>query len=253
MDVDPELAAAPEGLTVRAGSLYAHWTFVDYHTLDLLLSIQLLIMCEAVTTIGANGAGKTTLLKTIAGLIRPRRGRISLEGENVTSWSAERRARAGIALVPEGRQVFPDLSVRDNLLLGAYGRRRQSGITEDIDKVVALFPILGERGQQLAGTLSGGQQQMLAIGRALMSRPKVLLLDEPSLGLAPLAVREVVDKLVALAEAGSTLVLGAECRRCLPGRGPRLRARPWRSRGRGIIETLREDPRVHSAYLGKLG
>jgi len=115
---------------------------------------------EAVTTIGANGAGKTTLLKTIAGLIRPRRGRISLEGENVTSWSAERRARAGIALVPEGRQVFPDLSVRDNLLLGAYGRRRQSGITEDIDKVVALFPILGERGQQLAGTLSGGQQQM---------------------------------------------------------------------------------------------
>lgn len=209
---------------------------------------------EAVTTIGANGAGKTTLLKTIAGLIRPRRGRISLEGENVTSWSAERRARAGIALVPEGRQVFPDLSVRDNLLLGAYGRRRQSGITEDIDKVVALFPILGERGQQLAGTLSGGQQQMLAIGRALMSRPKVLLLDEPSLGLAPLAVREVVDKLVALAEAGSTLVLveqNAAAAFRVAARGYVL------DRGEvvveGSIETLREDPRVHSAYLGKLG
>ena len=209
---------------------------------------------EAVTTIGANGAGKTTLLKTIAGLIRPRRGRISLEGQNVTGWSAERRARAGIALVPEGRQVFPDLSVRDNLLLGAYGRRRQSGITEDIDKVVALFPILGERGQQLAGTLSGGQQQMLAIGRALMSRPKVLLLDEPSLGLAPLAVREVVDKLVALAEAGSTLVLveqNAAAAFRVAARGYVL------DRGEvvveGSIETLREDPRVHSAYLGKLG
>jgi len=209
---------------------------------------------EAVTAIGANGAGKTTLLKTIAGLIRPRRGRISLEGENVTSWSAERRARAGIALVPEGRQVFPDLSVRDNLLLGAYGRRRQSGIPEDIDKAVALFPILGERAQQLAGTLSGGQQQMLAIGRGLMSRPKVLLLDEPSLGLAPLAVREVVDKLVALAEAGSTLVLveqNAAAAFRVAARGYVL------DRGEvvieGSIETLRQDPRVHSAYLGKLG
>jgi len=207
---------------------------------------------EAVTTIGANGAGKTTLLKTVAGLIRPRHGRVVLDGEDVTSWSAERRARQGVALVPEGRQIFPGHSTRDNLLLGAYGRRRQGGIDDDITKVEELFPILRERRNQLAGTLSGGQQQMLAIGRALMSRPKVLLLDEPSLGLAPLAVREVVDRLVALADDGATLVLveqNAAAAFRVARRGYVL------DRGEvtaeGSVDDLREDPRVQSAYLGQ--
>jgi len=206
---------------------------------------------EAVTVIGANGAGKTTLLKTIAGLVGPWRGRIVLAGDDVTRWPAERRARAGLALVPEGRQVFPELSVRDNLLLGAYGRRRRAGIRDDLDRMHALFPILAERAKQVAGTLSGGQQQMLAIGRALMSRPTVLLLDEPSLGLAPLAVREVVDKLVELAAAGSTLVLveqNAAAAFRVASRGYVL------DRGavvaEDVIARLRDDPRVHAAYLG---
>lgn len=209
---------------------------------------------EAVTTIGANGAGKTTLLKTIAGLIRPRQGRILLDGRDVSSWPAERRARHGIALVPEGRQVFPEHTTRDNLLLGAYGRRRKGGISSDLAKVEELFPILEERRGQLAGTLSGGQQQMLAIGRALMSRPKVLLLDEPSLGLAPLAVREVVDRLVELAGAGSTLVLveqNAAAAFRVASRGYVL------DRGEVVVEgsitDLRNDPRVHTAYLGQPG
>ncbi len=207
---------------------------------------------EAVTTIGANGAGKTTLLKTIAGLIRPRSGRILLDGADVTGWPAERRARHGIALVPEGRQVFPEHTTRDNLLLGAYGRRRRGGVSEDLAKVEELFPILKERRGQLAGTLSGGQQQMLAIGRALMSRPKVLLLDEPSLGLAPLAVKEVVDRLVELADAGSTLVLveqNAAAAFRVASRGYVL------DRGDVVVEgpitELRNDPRVHTAYLGQ--
>jgi branched-chain amino acid transport system ATP-binding protein len=207
---------------------------------------------EAVTTIGANGAGKTTLLKTVAGLIRPRRGRILLDGTDVTGWPAERRARHGIALVPEGRQVFPEHTTRDNLLLGAYGRRRSGDVDEDLAKVEGLFPILLERRGQLAGTLSGGQQQMLAIGRALMSRPKVLLLDEPSLGLAPLAVKEVVDRLVELAGAGSTLVLveqNAAAAFRVASRGYVL------DRGDVVVEgpitELRNDPRVHTAYLGQ--
>jgi branched-chain amino acid transport system ATP-binding protein len=207
---------------------------------------------EAVTTIGANGAGKTTLLKTIAGLIRPRSGRILLDGTDVTGWSAERRARNGIALVPEGRQVFPEHTTRDNLLLGAYGRRRRGGVDEDLAKIEQLFPILQERRGQLAGTLSGGQQQMLAIGRALMSRPKVLLLDEPSLGLAPLAVTEVVDRLVELAGSGSTLVLveqNAAAAFRVAARGYVL------DRGDVVVEgpitELRNDPRVHTAYLGQ--
>lgn len=208
---------------------------------------------EAVTMIGANGAGKTTLLKTVAGLIPASGGRVLLDGGDVTGWPAERRARAGIALVPEGRQVFSELSVHDNLLLGAYARRRSGGIADDVTGVGELFPILAERRDQLAGTLSGGQQQMLAIGRALMSRPKVLLLDEPSLGLAPLAVREVVDKLVGLAGGGSTLVLveqNASAAFRVASRGYVL------DRGEvvvsGPVDTLREDPRVHSAYLGTI-
>lgn len=206
---------------------------------------------EAVTIIGSNGAGKTTLLKTIAGLIRPKTGRLLLDGEDVTSWSAEKRCRAGIALVPEGRQVFPGMSVMDHLLLGAYGRRHKTGVKDDLERIMELFPILRERSTQLGGTLSGGQQQVMVIGRALMSRPKVLLLDEPSLGLAPLAVQEVVNKLVALALDSTTLVLveqNAKAAFKVASRGYVL------SRGEIVIEDdinhLRNDERVQAAYLG---
>jgi branched-chain amino acid transport system ATP-binding protein len=157
---------------------------------------------EAVAILGPNGAGKTTLLRALAGLERPAEGSVTFAGSDVTGHGAERMVRAGIALVPEGRGVFADLSVRDNLVLGAYHHRRVS-----LDGVHALFPLLRERGRQRAGTLSGGEQQMLAIGRALMARPRLLLLDEPTLGLAPLAVRQVVERLSALRAQGTTILL----------------------------------------------
>jgi branched-chain amino acid transport system ATP-binding protein len=158
---------------------------------------------EAVAILGPNGAGKTTLLRTLAGLQRPAGGTVTFQGRNVTGRPAERLVREGVVLVPEGRGVFPGLSVRDNLVLGAY-RRRGRG---DLDDVHALFPILAERGRQRAGTLSGGEQQMLAIGRALMARPRLMMLDEPSLGLAPLAVRQVIDRLAELRDGGTTILL----------------------------------------------
>lgn len=206
---------------------------------------------EAVTIIGSNGAGKTTLLKTIAGHLRPTAGRVVLAGEDISHWTPERRTRAGIGLVPEGRQVFPGLPVIDHLLLGAYTRRRDAAVRSDLDHMLDLFPILRERSRQLAGTLSGGQQQVLVIARALMSRPKVLLLDEPSLGLAPLAVREVVGKLKQLVGEGTTLLLVEQNARAafeVASRGYVL------SRGEVIaedgVESLQADPRVQEAYLG---
>lgn len=207
---------------------------------------------EAVTIIGSNGAGKTTLLKTIAGHIRPRSGRVVLAGEDVTTWSPERRTRAGVGLVPEGRQVFAGLPVIDHLWLGAYTRRRDRSVRADIDHMLDLFPILRERSGQVAGTLSGGQQQVMVIARALMSRPKVLLLDEPSLGLAPLAVREVVGKLGELVAEGTTLLLveqNAKAAFQVASRGYVL------SRGEVVAEddvvALQQDQRVQEAYLGR--
>jgi branched-chain amino acid transport system ATP-binding protein len=209
---------------------------------------------EAVTIIGSNGAGKTTLLRTVAGHIRPSAGRVVLAGEDITTWSPERRTRAGIGLVPEGRQVFAGLPVIDHLWLGAYTRRRDRAVRSDIEHMLELFPVLRERACQLAGTLSGGQQQLLVIGRALMSRPKVLLLDEPSLGLAPLAVREVVAKLVELVGDGTTLLLveqNAKAAFEVAGRGYVL------TRGEVVAEdsvaALEDDPRVQEAYLGGAG
>ena len=166
---------------------------------------------ELVALIGANGAGKSTLLRTIAGLMAPAAGRVALEGRDVTGQPPEAILRAGIALVPERRRVFADLTVLDNLELGGYAlprggdfrRRLEAGVEE----AYRLFPVLHRRRAQLAGTLSGGEQQMLAIGRALMSRPRLLLCDEPSLGLAPLVVQEIMRLLAALREAGTTILL----------------------------------------------
>ncbi len=205
---------------------------------------------EAVTIIGANGAGKTTLLRAIAGLLSPTAGQVYLGEKQMTGRPAETCVRAGICLVPEGRQVFQELPVHDNLLLGAYHRRRQD-VEDDLANVYALFPALAGRRNQLAGTLSGGEQQMLAIGRGLLSNPRVLLLDEPSLGLAPIAVREVTAKLVALVAQGMTVLLVEQNARAalqVASRGYVL------AQGQVVVEgptaELMDDPRVRSAYLG---
>jgi branched-chain amino acid transport system ATP-binding protein len=148
---------------------------------------------DIVTVLGANGAGKTTILKTISGVMDPAKGQILFEGQEIQKRDPDWVARHGIAHVPEGREVFPFLSVRENLMMGAYIRRDHGGVREDLDMVYGYFPVLKERADQQAAYLSGGQQQMLAIGRALMARPHVMLLDEPSLGLSPLLVKEIYE------------------------------------------------------------
>jgi branched-chain amino acid transport system ATP-binding protein len=162
---------------------------------------------QVVALLGANGAGKTTTLRTISGLVAPARGAVLLDGRPIHRLRAERIVGLGIAQVPEGRQIFPTLTVRENLRMGAYSRRRAAGLARDVERVFEYFPILRERQRQLGGTLSGGEQQMLAIARALLAGPKVLLLDEPSHGLAPLVVREIFRIIRAINEAGVTILL----------------------------------------------
>jgi branched-chain amino acid transport system ATP-binding protein len=162
---------------------------------------------QIVTLIGANGAGKSTTLRTISGIVRPREGHIAFEGTDITELPAYKIVEGGIAMVPEGRRVFPDLTVTENLLLGAHTRRDPAGVQEDLEWLCELFPILEERASQSAGTLSGGEQQMLAVGRALMSRPRLLLMDEPSLGLAPTLVKEVFRTIRQLHDEGTTILL----------------------------------------------
>jgi len=162
---------------------------------------------EIVSLIGANGAGKTTILHTLSALIKPKEGKISFLGSPITASSPEKIVKAGLVQVPEGRRVFANLTVRDNLILGAYTRKDTAGVAHDLDSVFGRFPRLGERSRQVAGTLSGGEQQMLAIGRALMTRPKLLLLDEPSMGLAPLLVREIFNIITEINREGTTVLL----------------------------------------------
>ncbi len=163
---------------------------------------------EVVTLIGANGAGKTTTLRTTSGLIRPTSGSVLVDDKDVTRASAKDRVKLGLCQVPEGRRVFPAMSVLENLDLGAYMRRDRAGIADDLEQVFARFPVLAERRKQDAGTLSGGEQQMLAMGRALMSRPRILLLDEPSMGLAPLLVQEIFNIVSSInRESGTTILL----------------------------------------------
>jgi branched-chain amino acid transport system ATP-binding protein len=162
---------------------------------------------EVVCLIGANGAGKTTMLHAVSGLIKQVKGDIFLENESIVSVSAEKIVRLGIAHSPEGRQIFAPLSVPDNLRLGAYTRNDKAGIKQDMEWVFSMFPRLEERKNQLAGTLSGGEQQMLAFGRALMGRPRILLLDEPSTGLAPLIIKEIFAVIAELKKDGKTILL----------------------------------------------
>jgi branched-chain amino acid transport system ATP-binding protein len=162
---------------------------------------------ELVALIGANGAGKTSTLKALSGLLRPAAGRIDYDGAEVTGKPAYHLVRRGLAMVPEGRGVFPRLTVAENLAMGAYIRRDRTAIARDLDHAYALFPRLAERRNQLAGTLSGGEQQMLAMARALMCRPRLLLLDEPSMGLAPLMVQKIFETVRAVAAEGVTMLL----------------------------------------------
>ncbi|OIK09867.1 ABC transporter ATP-binding protein [Peribacillus sp. B-H-3] len=162
---------------------------------------------EIVTLIGANGAGKSTLLKTISGLLKPKQGKIVYEGNSIGGKAAQTIVKQGISHVPEGRRVFANMTVEENLQLGAYLRKDKSGIREDMDKIYELFPRLLERLKQQAGTLSGGEQQMLAMGRALMAKPKLLLLDEPSMGLAPLLVKTIFRIIEEINAAGTTILL----------------------------------------------
>ncbi len=162
---------------------------------------------EIVTIIGANGAGKSTMLKTISGLLRPRRGKISLEGEEITGMKAHEIVMQGVIQVPEGRRVFGRLTVKENLEMGAFTSRDNQKNLTNLERVFAMFPRLKERSKQVSGTLSGGEQQMLAMGRALMANPRVLLLDEPSMGLAPVLVDGIFDTIRQLHAAGTTILL----------------------------------------------
>ncbi len=207
---------------------------------------------EVVTLIGGNGAGKTTTLRAISGLLPPRQGAIEFAGRDLTRMAPERIVTLGLALVPEGRRVFRTLSVTANLELGAYHRRDKAEVRRDLEEIRERFPILRERAHQAAGTLSGGEQQILAIGRALMARPRLLMLDEPSMGLAPRMVTQVYEILAELKAAGTTLLLVEQNARAalkVADRGYVLET------GRIILDgpaaDLKEDPEVQRAYLGK--
>lgn len=162
---------------------------------------------EIVTLIGGNGAGKTTTLRTITGLIKPRHGQVLLNGEDLTTYKAHQIVYKGVAMIPEGRGIFARLTVEENLDMGAYTRKDRAQITPDLDRVYTLFPRLQERRKQVAGTLSGGEQQMLAIGRALMAHPRLLLLDEPSMGLAPILVEGIFSTIKDINKEGTTILL----------------------------------------------
>jgi branched-chain amino acid transport system ATP-binding protein len=209
---------------------------------------------EIVTVIGANGAGKTTLLNTISGVLHASDGQLFMDGQSITKLSPDKIVRLGISQVPERRQVFSTLNVLDNLLLGAYlrhARESKEEIRKDLDFVFEIFPVLKERQRQMGGTLSGGEQQMLALGRGLMARPRILLLDEPSLGLAPLLVREIFRVAGELRERGTTILLVEQNARA----ALRLADRGYVMETGSVVlegpsEELLADERVQEAYLG---
>lgn len=210
---------------------------------------------EIVSLIGANGAGKSTLLNSVSGIVPSKRGVILLDGQEITHLPAETIVSLGVSQVPERRQVFSSLTVPDNLLLGAYLRLRRGekkAVYEDREYVYTLFPILRERQRQLAGTLSGGEQQMLAIGRGLMARPKVLLLDEPSLGLAPLLVKEIFQVLLRLRSEGTTILLVEQnARTALDVSNRAYVLETGRIVLQGTPKELISNQEVQKAYLGK--
>jgi len=206
---------------------------------------------EIVSLIGANGAGKSTTLRALSGVVRPSAGSIVHAGKPIAGLPSHRIARLGIAHVPEGRGVFANMSVRENLEMGAYTRSSRNEVEESFDRVFALFPRLAERTGQLAGTLSGGEQQMLAIGRGLVQRPDLLLLDEPSMGLSPLLVSEIFRMIVEINKAGTTILLveqNASMALAVADRAYVLETGEIALEGKA--SDLRENPKVRAAYLG---
>jgi len=227
-----------------------HTYYGHIHALkDVSLSVE---KGEIVTLIGGNGAGKSTTLKTISGLLKPRQGSVRLEGEDLTRFPAHEVVTKGVVQVPEGRRIFGRLSVLENLELGAFSINDRKWISDNLKKVFSLFPRLEERSRQVAGTLSGGEQQMLATGRALMSNPRVLLLDEPSMGLAPVLVDSIFDTIRRLHAGGTTILLVEQNARMalqVAGRGYVLQT------GAVVLsdtaENLRRNEMVRQAYLGE--
>jgi branched-chain amino acid transport system ATP-binding protein len=206
---------------------------------------------EIVTLLGSNGAGKTTALRAISGLLAPRAGDIQFRGRSLRAVAPSARAELGIALVPEGRELWPQLTVRENLALGAYNARARAGAARSLERVFALFPRLAERDRQLAGSLSGGEQQMCAIGRALMSEPALLMLDEPSLGLAPLVVDQVMSTLVELHGSGMTILLVEQnLRKALEVAQRGAVIETGCKRLEGTSAELAANPEIRAAYLG---
>jgi branched-chain amino acid transport system ATP-binding protein len=225
---------------------------VHYGGIEALRGVSLSVdEGEVVTLIGSNGAGKSTTLRAITGLTPASSGSVVIDGEDVTRVPAHEIVDRGIALSPEGRHCFPRMTVRENLDLGAYRRRKDTGVADDLERVFALFPRLKEREKQKAGTMSGGEQQMLAMGRALMAKPKVLLLDEPSMGIAPLLVQRIYETIAEINRGGMAILLveqNANYALDISTRGYVLET------GRVVLagesDKLRTDPEVQRAYLG---
>lgn len=207
---------------------------------------------QVVTLIGANGAGKSTTLNTISGLMKPTQGRVIFDGRDITGWRADRVTALGLVQVPEGRQIVAPLTVMENLQLGAYARRDAPAIKTDLERIFDRFPRLAERRDQKAGSLSGGEQQMLAVGRALMMRPRLLMLDEPSLGLAPLLVNEVFHIIADIKAQGIPIVLVEQnARKALQVADYAYVLERGSVTVQGRAESLRHDAAVISAYLGQ--
>ena len=232
--------------------LELHELSVAYGGIIALHGISLRVeQGSIVTLVGGNGAGKTTTLRTISGLVKPTSGRITYDGEEIAGMPAHQIVARGIAQSPEGRMVFANLSVLENLRMGAYLRKDKAGIAKDLDYVFSVFPRLKERVKQTAGTLSGGEQQMLAIGRALMSKPRLLLLDEPSLGIAPLLTKTIFEQIVAINRELKLTILLVEQNANL---ALEVSNYGYVETGRILLQdtaaALRENPKVREAYLG---
>ncbi|MFB8235940.1 ABC transporter ATP-binding protein [Kitasatospora purpeofusca] len=226
---------------------------VSYGKIEAVKGISFTVNQGEVTTlIGTNGAGKTTTLRTLSGLLKPTAGTITFDGQPLATVPAHKIVALGLAHSPEGRHIFPRMTIEENLLLGAFLRSDTDGITKDVERAYGLFPILGERRKQAAGTLSGGEQQMLAMGRALMSRPKLLMLDEPSMGLSPLMMQKIMATIVELKADGTTILLveqNAQAALSLSDRGYVMETGSIVLQGTGA--DLLHDESVRKAYLGE--